>query len=241
MRSWRAGLPVSDRERTVSRDVAASSFSVTSGAMSLSATVSQIDPVHAPCAPIAIAAAIWLPRPMPPAASTGVSGPTASITSGQSTTDEMSPVWPPASVPWATMMSTPFSLCFSACRGAARQRGDRDAVLVRGLHHLGRRRAERVHEQRHRVLERDVHLREPGGVGPAEQVVRVPVLGQRRDVVLGEHLLHEVAVLLRDHRLELALELGRVAVRAARLFEQRRRHHEVHAVRAARPRARRSS
>ncbi len=101
----------------MSRDVAASNFSMTSGAVSLSATVSHIDPVHAPCAPIAIAAAIWLPRPMPPAASTAVSGPTASITSGQSTTDEISPVCPPASVPWATMMSTPFSLCFRAWRG----------------------------------------------------------------------------------------------------------------------------
>ena len=59
------------------------------------------------------------------------------------------------------------------------------------------------------------------------------VLGQRRDVVLREHLLDEVAVLLRDHRLELALELGGVAVGAARLLEQGRRHHEVDAVRAA--------
>ena len=43
---------------------------------------------------------------MPPAASTGI-GATASTTSGTSTIVEISPVWPPASVPWATMMSAP--------------------------------------------------------------------------------------------------------------------------------------
>ena len=39
--------------------------------VSVSATVSQIEPVHTPCAPIASAAAICRPLPMPPAASTG--------------------------------------------------------------------------------------------------------------------------------------------------------------------------
>ena len=50
---------------------------------------------------------------MPPAARTGV-GATASTTSGTSTMVETSPVWPPASVPWATMTSTPAALCRSA-------------------------------------------------------------------------------------------------------------------------------
>ena len=97
VRSWRAGLPVKARERTVSVDVAASSFSVTTAAAgSFSTTVSQIDPVHTPSAPSAMAAAICRPVPMPPAASTGT-GAMASTTSGMSTIVATSPVWPPAS------------------------------------------------------------------------------------------------------------------------------------------------
>ena len=46
--------------------------------------MSQSEPDHTPCAPMASAAAIWRPEPMPPAASTGV-GDTASTTSGHST------------------------------------------------------------------------------------------------------------------------------------------------------------
>ena len=75
--------------------------------MSLSVTVSQIDPVHTPSAPRAIAAAICRPLPIPPAASTGT-GAIASTTSGTSTIEATSPVCPPASWPWATMMSTPW-------------------------------------------------------------------------------------------------------------------------------------
>src|SRR5689334_13594645 len=50
---------------------------------------------------------------MPPAASTGTS--TASTISGTSTMVATSPVWPPASYPCATTMSTPFSTCRWAC------------------------------------------------------------------------------------------------------------------------------
>jgi len=92
----RAGLPVTERERTVSRLPAARSCSFSTSGFELSLTVSQIDPVHAPCAPIAIAAAIWRPEPIPPAASTGV-GATASMTSGHSTMLPTSPVCPPPS------------------------------------------------------------------------------------------------------------------------------------------------
>ena len=63
---------------------------------SFSATVSQIEPVHTPAAPSAMAAAIWRPEPMPPAPSTGT-GAIASTTSGSSTIVATSPVWPPAS------------------------------------------------------------------------------------------------------------------------------------------------
>ena len=113
LRSILAGLPVSDRERTVSLDVAARNFSLTAGCVSASSVVSHTDPHHTPSAPSAIAAAICRPLPIPPAASTGV-GATASTTSGTSTIVAMSPVWPPASVPWATMRSTPACLCRSA-------------------------------------------------------------------------------------------------------------------------------
>ncbi len=88
---------------------------MTSGCMSASLVSSQTDPVQAPCAPSAIAAAIWRPSAMPPAASTGTSGPTVSTTCGTSTIVEISPQWPPASVPCATMTSTPRLTWRSAC------------------------------------------------------------------------------------------------------------------------------
>ena len=62
-----------------------------------SSVVSHTDPVHTPCAPSASEAATWRPEPMPPAPSTGTSGPTASTISGVSTMLAISPVWPPAS------------------------------------------------------------------------------------------------------------------------------------------------
>ncbi len=37
------------------------------------------------------------------------------MTSGHSTMEPTSPVWPPPSEPWQTMMSTPAALWFSAC------------------------------------------------------------------------------------------------------------------------------
>src|SRR3546814_3765915 len=57
-RSWREGLPVRLFDRTVSRALAASILSFTTGLVSASAVVSHTDPHQAPCAPIAIAAAI---------------------------------------------------------------------------------------------------------------------------------------------------------------------------------------
>jgi len=92
----RAGLPVTERDRTVSRLPAARKDSFWASGDADSVTVSQIEPVQAPWAPMASAAAIWRPVPIPPAASTGL-GATASITSGQSTMLPTSPVWPPPS------------------------------------------------------------------------------------------------------------------------------------------------
>src|SRR6478752_10204970 len=62
VRSCRAGLPVKARDRTVSLDVAFNNLSVTTPDDSFSATVSQIEPVHTPAAPRAIAAAICRPE-----------------------------------------------------------------------------------------------------------------------------------------------------------------------------------
>src|SRR5690349_21528535 len=74
-RSWRDGLPVRERERTVSREDAASIFSLTMGLVSASVVVSQTEPHQAPAAPMAIAAAICPPVVMPPAARIGVFAP----------------------------------------------------------------------------------------------------------------------------------------------------------------------
>lgn len=54
----RAGLPVIERDRTVSDDVAARNFSLTTGTVSASSVVSHTDPHHTPSAPSASAAAI---------------------------------------------------------------------------------------------------------------------------------------------------------------------------------------
>ena len=113
-------------------------------------------------------------------------------------------VWPPASVPCATIMSTPWFTWRSACCTVPTSAATLHAVLVREVDDVLRRRAERVHEQLDRVRERDLDLRSRALVRPPEQAAAgVLVVGQRRHVVLGEHLLDEVLVLLRDHVVEL--------------------------------------
>ena len=118
--SCRDGLPVRPAERIVSREDAASIFCLVYGAVSASSVVSHTDPVQAPAAPSATEAAICRPVTIPPAASTGVSRPPgtsamASRTSGISTIVVTSPQCPPASVPWATIRSTPACTCLIAC------------------------------------------------------------------------------------------------------------------------------
>ncbi len=114
VRSMRAGLPVSERDRSVPLEPASIIFFLTVGSVSASSVVSQTDPHHTPAAPRAIAAAICLPRPMPPAPRTGT-GAMASTISGMRTIVPISPVWPPASAPWAMMMSAPALTLRSAC------------------------------------------------------------------------------------------------------------------------------
>ena len=138
----------------MSREVAASIFCTVCGAVSASSVVSHTEPVHAPAAPIATAAAICLPVTIPPAASTGTSLPTAAIasnTSGTSTSVRTSPQWPPASVPCATIRSTPGGDLLDGVLLGADQRGDRDAVLSARLDHVVRRHAQRVGDQLDRV------------------------------------------------------------------------------------------
>jgi hypothetical protein len=53
---------------------------------------------------------------MPPAATTGTLSPTASTTWGTSAIVATRPVWPPASVPWATTMSQPAATASTAWR-----------------------------------------------------------------------------------------------------------------------------
>ena len=131
MRSWRAGLPVITRDRIASRDAAASRFSVTSGYMSASWVSSQTEPVHTPWAPSAMR------RGHLPAVGDAAGGEhrdvgrrTASTTWGTSTIVEISPQWPPASVPWATITSTPIATWRSACCLAPDERADEQAGVV---------------------------------------------------------------------------------------------------------------
>ena len=77
------------------------------------------------------------------------------------------------------------------------------------------------------MLQRHVDLRPRRGVGPPEQLPHRLAVGQRRHAVLREHPLHERAVLLRDHRLELLDELLRIVDPGARV---RGGHHDVDTV-----------
>src|SRR5579884_2542903 len=64
-------------------------------------------PTHTPSAPSDRAAASPRPSKIPPAATTGTCPATASTIWGTRAMVATWPVWPPASVPWATTMSQP--------------------------------------------------------------------------------------------------------------------------------------
>jgi hypothetical protein len=125
VRSLRAGLPVVDRDRTVSPDPACRKLSLTAGAVSASAVVSHTRP-----APHAVRAeghaGGQLPAAgTPPAASTGM-GPDGvdDLVNEQHGGDE--PVCPPASVPWATTRSAA-AACLRACSTDSARAAHRDA------------------------------------------------------------------------------------------------------------------
>ena len=72
-------------------------------------------PSHAPAAPAASTAAMPAPVTMPPAASTGTPRrPATSSSSCSSGSVPTAPAWPPASVPCATIASTPAVIARSA-------------------------------------------------------------------------------------------------------------------------------
>ena len=125
-------------------------------------------------------------------------------------------------------MSTPASLVADRLVHAPAQRRDQPAALVHLLDHVGRRRAERVRDQPHlRVLERDLDLRRRGGRGPAEQLARAVLGRQLGHAVVGEQLRGELAVLQRDHRAQVLLELARVHLAHALVLL---RDHQIDAV-----------
>ena len=168
--------------------------------------MTHCEPVHAPCAPSASAAAICCPLPMPPAASTGT-GATSLTTCGHNTIEPISPQCPPASPPWAMMMSTPASACLRACDGDPHSAATLRPFVMDVLDHLGGRGAERVRDQCHlRVLQRNLDLRSRGRLGPAEQLQRVVVAVVDRHAVVGEDLARKLQMLLRHERIELLLE-----------------------------------
>ncbi len=168
--------------------------------------MTHCEPVHAPCAPRASAAAICWPLPIPPAASTGT-GATSLTTCGHSTIEPTSPQCPPASPPWAMMMSTPASACLRACDGDPHSAATLRPFVVDVLDHVRGRGAERVGDQRAlRVLQRHLDLRSRGRLGPAEQLQRVVVAVVDRNAVVGEDLLGEIDVLLGDQVVQRLLE-----------------------------------
>ena len=106
LRNIRAGLPVNERLRTVSRLLAFTYAACCAGVFEASSTINHWDPVHTPWAPSANAAAICCPLPIPPAANIGT-GAISLTTWGHRTIEPTSPQWPPASPPCAITMSTP--------------------------------------------------------------------------------------------------------------------------------------
>ena len=104
-------------------------------------------PIHTPSAPRARAAARPRPSKMPPAATTGMWAPTASTIWGTSGMVATRPVWPPASVPWATTTSHPASSGPPGVVHLAAHVDDQDVVAVTEVDHL-RRHAQAGHEDR---------------------------------------------------------------------------------------------
>ena len=151
------------------------------------------EPTSTPSAPSISAAARPRPSAMPPAATSSVSGlrrASRSATSGTSVMVARLAPWPPASVPWATMMSAPTS---SAALGVLHVLHLADQQPARRLDGRGEwaRIAERQHHRGRRVRQRRVQhgglrRQRPGdeaaadaGVAGLGELVREPVAHRR--------------------------------------------------------------
>ena len=141
---------------------------------------------------------------MPPAASTGTLriGLIALITSGTSTMVETSPQWPPASVPWATRISTPAATWRSACSLEPTSAATGTSCLRAHVDHRFRRHAERIRNQLDRMAERNVeHLERALRIERLRLVVGD--VGRRQfDAVFLQEIAGEVAMLRRDPRFQ---------------------------------------
>ena len=114
---------MNDRLRTVSRLPAFTYASCWTGVFSASSTISHCEPVHAPWRTERQGGGDLLAAADAAGGEHGT-GATALTTWGHSTIEPTSPQCPPASPPWAMMMSTPASACLRAWLGRSAQRGD---------------------------------------------------------------------------------------------------------------------
>ena len=126
--------------------------------MLLSATVSQIDPVHTPCAPSASAAAIWRPHADATRGEHGhVGADRVDHLGDEHHRGDLAAVAAGLGALRDEHVDALHHLALGV-RLRADERADEDAVLVRLLGDVGRHRAERVDEHRHRVLQRHLDL-----------------------------------------------------------------------------------
>ena len=198
----------------VSRDVAARNFCTVCGAVSASSVVNHTDPVHAPSAPIATAAAICLPVTIPPAASTG----TAPVDGLDDLGDQhhrrhLAAVAAGLGALRDDQIHARRDL-FDGMLLGADERGDGDAALLARVDHVVRRHAQRVGDQLDRMAHRHLEQVMAGVAGQERRTGPRRLLGL--DVVCGQQVGDEAAVVLRDpagelttrQLLALALELG---------------------------------
>ena len=145
-RSIRQGLPVNARDRTVSPLAAARYAPICAGGHSASWTVSQIEPVHTPALPNAIAAAIWAPLPMRPQhEASDFAGVPSSL--GSLSDDEIDPGF----------------LVLHRLMDFSAERGDETTTLVDSLNDFRRRRSQRVRDESNLLVSQgDVQLRRRG-------------------------------------------------------------------------------
>ena len=123
-----------------------------------------------------------------------------------------SPVWPPPSVPWAMMMSTPASLCARACLAAPQSAAtSRPVSWISSMISSGGVPSALAISFTFGWRERARRPAGRGRRGPAEQLARRSLLGKLRHAVVGEDLAATNSrCCSRDHVAQRLLELLRV-------------------------------